>query len=349
MSAHIDPKRPHEPAFTTEPEQLDRAAEILPLRGPALSEEDGQTAYSESAQSIGSIGSLLVASGKLTPAQADRILKLQKDVGIRFGEAAIKLKLVTQDDIRFALSRQHRYDYVRPGESSVAREVRCAYEPFGKQAEAMRGLRSQILLRALTGKGDTHCLALVSPDARDGRSYMLASLAVVFAQNGDRTLVVDADLRKPRQHELFGVDNKLGLASILADRCPDVVLSKVPGMANLTVLPAGPIPPNPLELLGSQAFVSLLSDLRSSYDVVLIDTPSSAAYADAQVVAARAGSALLVLRRNNSRLEQAESLRSGLTTLGSCYSIGRGPHRQSYAWGTPGCPGVLRSSIRFSS
>jgi len=264
-----------------------------------------------------SIGALLVDSGKITMAQADQIILMQKELGIRFGEAALRLKMVREEDIRYALARQHGYGYLRKGSSQVSASVRAAFEPYSASVEAMRALRSQLMLRWFTGRPDHRCLAVVSPDPREGRSFVTANLAVVFSQLGERTLVVDANLRKPTQHKLFGLPDKAGLSTLLSRRSEGTTIVAVPELPNLAVLPAGPIPPNPQELLGQEQFSELLQQLAQDYDVILIDTPEAHVCADAHTVAVRAGAALMVVRERVTRLARAQELQRSLSGLGA--------------------------------
>ena len=259
-----------------------------------------------------SIGAILIDAGRLRPEGAEQILRLQKEEGLRFGEAGIKLGLITEADIHQALSRQFDYSYLLPGESSVSEELVAAYNPFSPQVEALRGLRSQLMLRWFTGEPEKKALAVVSPDRGEGRSYLAANLAVVFSQLGEHTLLIDADMRHPRQHALFNLTNKSGLSSILAGRGESQAVQRIPAFQDLSILPAGATPPNPQELLGRPMFSKLLEELALEFDIVIVDTPATASGADAQTIAVRAGAAMMVARKNESRLEDLQQLGSGL-------------------------------------
>ncbi len=248
-----------------------------------------------------SIGALLIDAGKLKPGDAEAILRLQKEKNLRFGDAAIELGLITQADIDFAMSRQFDYPYLIAGESKVSEEVVAAYDPFSPQVEALRALRAQLMLRWFDHDAARTALAIVSASRGEGRSYIAANLAVVFSQLGERTLLIDADLRHPRQHELFGMENRVGLSSILSGRAGLDAMHRIPGLLGLSVLPAGVVPPNPQELLARAAFGQLLDQLAANFDVVLLDSPPASETADAQTLAVRAGAALVVVRRNSSR------------------------------------------------
>jgi protein-tyrosine kinase len=124
----------------------------------------------------------------------------------------------------------------------------------------------------------------------------------VFAQLGGKTLLVDADLRKPSQHRLFGLENRVGLSTVLSGRAGSEAVRRIPGLEELSVLPAGVLPPNPQELLARPMFGQLLVQLRQHLDFIIIDTPPATESADAQTIAVRAGAALVVVRKNSSRL-----------------------------------------------
>jgi capsular exopolysaccharide synthesis family protein len=127
---------------------------------------------------------------------------------------------------------------------------------------------------------------------------------VTFAQLGQRTLLIDADMRSPRQHRLFNVENQGGVSSLLAGRMQDQVVTFVHGIPGLAVLPAGPTPPNPSELLSRPAFQRVLEQSHSSFDVVLLDTPAFTAGPDAMLATRAAGAALAVARRNKTRSQE---------------------------------------------
>ena len=146
-----------------------------------------------------SIGVILIDSGRLSADNAERILRLQKEQGKRFGDAAIELGLLTEDDIRFALSSQFDYPYLPLGDSSLSHELVAAYKPFSPVVEQLRALRSQLMLRWFDAAAQRKSLAIVSPGAGEGRSFIAANLAIVFSQQGQRTLLIDANLRTARR------------------------------------------------------------------------------------------------------------------------------------------------------
>jgi chain length determinant protein tyrosine kinase EpsG len=267
-----------------------------------------------------SMGALLVAAGKLTPESAERVLRTQHELGLRFGEAALRLGLVTEDDIQQALARQFAYPYLLPGQANFSPRLVAAYEPFSPQVESLRAIRSQLMLRWFARGRRALALAGVDPD--DGASLFAANLAVVFSQLGEQTLLVDANLRAPRQQELFGLKPRQGLSDLLAGRADLDVIVRVPAFVDLSLMPAGTLPPNPQELLARAGLRDLNTLLESRYDVVLYDLPPFASGADALAVAGRAGGVLLVARKHHTRLasigHMAQQLQeAGAEVLGS--------------------------------
>jgi capsular exopolysaccharide synthesis family protein len=155
-------------------------------------------------------------------------------------------------------------------------------------------------------------LAVVSPQSGDGKTFFTANLGVALAQLGGRTLIVDADLRGPRQHEVFGLPNQVGLSGILSGRNQSRVIQPVTGVPGLFVLPVGVVPPNPLELVERPAFSLLMRELSSKFDHVLVDTPAAVYGSDCGVVASRCGAALVVARKDKARVEALQDLVGGL-------------------------------------
>lgn len=264
-----------------------------------------------------SIGAILIDNGRLTPEAAERILKLQKEQGLRFGDAAIQLGLLTEADIQQALSRQYDYPYLMPGDDRVSEEVIAAFKPFSPVVEQLRALRSQLMLRWFDAEAGHKTLAVVSAGRGEGRSFTAANLAVVFSQLGERTLLIDADLRHPRQHQLFRLENKLGLSSLLAGRAElGEAVTRIPGLIDLSILPAGATPPNPQELLARPVFNALMATVQGQYDIVVVDTPAGAETADNQTIAARTRGAVVVARKDLSLAPQLQTLVSSLQHAG---------------------------------
>ena len=262
------------------------------------------------------IGALLIQAGRLTSDGTERIMKLQREQGLRFGDAGIQLGLITAEDLSLALARQFDCPYLLQGESGISEKVVAAYNPFGQQALSLSALRGQLMLRLFNPVNDGRTLAVISAGRHDGRSFLASNLAVVFSQLGLKTLLIDADMRHPVQHDLFGLDNRNGLSAMLAGRSStDAAIQHVAGLPTLSVIPAGAQPPNPLELLARPLFPAILASLASEFEIILLDSPATTEYADAQNISAQAGAALIVARKHISRIAQ---VRSTAKTVSDC-------------------------------
>ena len=267
------------------------------------------------------IGALLVNAGRLTEDNVQRILDYQRKANLLFGEAGIAMGLLTDDDVRHALALQFGQAYL-PADSGLSSELVAATDPNSVAVDHLRVLRSQLMLRWFENDARQAALAIVSPGSGEGRSYIAANLAVLFSQLGKRTLLIDADMRKPRQHKIFGLPGRTGLSAVLAGRAGWDAVNEIKALPDLWVLPAGATPPNPQELLARPGFGRLIQALRSNYEVILIDTPAATTHADAGTIAARAGAALMLACRDATSVPRishlAEDLRQfGVTIVGA--------------------------------
>ncbi len=259
-----------------------------------------------------SIGDLIREARRLTDEQIEQILLYQREHGVRFGEAAIALQLATNDDVVWALAQQFHYPYA-PGEEVRNPELVVAADPFSDEAEVFRELRSQLLLGVMGPDEPRRAIAVLSPNIGDGKTYVVSNLAVAFSQLGGRTLLIDADMRTPRQQDVFGIGpGRPGLSGILSGRAEQNVIQQVPELPSLFLLPAGAVPPNPLELVQRPAFGLLVHELLSKFEYVLVDTPAAEHGADARVIAAKCGAALVIGRKDRSRMDVMDRLLSGI-------------------------------------
>jgi protein-tyrosine kinase len=258
-----------------------------------------------------SIGEILVRLGKLSPIDVENIQRVAIEKSIRFGEAAVLLGLVTSDEIDLALSRQFRFPVLSVGDEGFAKSVVAAYDPLNQVVDQMRALRTQLMFHWLND-AKRKVLAITSPGRGEGRSWLAANLAVALAQIGKRTLLIDADMRNPFQHRLFNIENTSGLSSLLTGRGAPSGFVRVHPALRLQVVPAGIVPPNPEELLARPLFGTLLDGLAGRFDVVVLDTPAALPTSDAQLVAAKAGNALMLARGDYTRRANLLSVMSML-------------------------------------
>jgi len=286
----------------------DSPAQDLPLPESAAAPGPAAAASPTSAVLDRSIGDIISETRNLSAEQVERILQHQREHGVRFGEAAVALGMVTQDEVLFALSQQFHYPYAPQERRALSPELVSLNQPFSAQAEAFRAIRSQVMMRIFVNGEPRSALAIISPDAGDGKTFFAANLAVSLAQLGGRTLLVDADMRGPRQHEVFKLRNQTGLSSILSGRAEAQVIQQVEGVPSLFVLPVGVTPPNPVELVERPAFGLLMRELASKFDHVIVDTPAMLYGSDASVIAAKCGAALIIARKNESRVAALQDM-----------------------------------------
>ena len=161
--------------------------------------------------------------------------------------------------------------------------ILTATKPMSHTAESYRSLRTSVEFLALEKRMQT--IQITSAQAGEGKTSTAVNLAVAFAQAGEKVIVVDCDLRRPRLHEYFGLDRHLGFTSVLLnERSLDEVVRDAPGFDSLRVLCSGPLAPNPSELLGGERFAEIIRDLSGEYSVVLIDSPPVLPVTDALVL-----------------------------------------------------------------
>lgn len=269
---------------------------------------DGQPVVTDRA-----IGEIIRDLRNLSAEQVERIVQHQRQTGIRFGEAAVALGFASTDDVLFALAQQFHYPYAPEDQRKLSPELVTLNTPFSLQSEAFRGIRSQLMVRVFHDQpGPRAALAVISPESGDGKTFFAANLAVSLAQLGGRTLVIDGDMRNPRLHQVFSVDNRAGLSGILSGRAESKVIQQAQGMTNLFVLPVGTVPPNPVELVERPAFGLLMRELASKFDHVIVDTPASTYGTDSMVIAARCGAALVVARKDNTHIGNLQDLVASL-------------------------------------
>lgn len=190
------------------------------------------------------------------------------------------------------------------------RPVVADANPTSPISEAYRTLRTN-LQYAETDR-PLQLLMVTSAGPEEGKSTTIMNLAVTYAQAERKTILVDADLRKPTAHYTFGLSNRTGLSHALSGQADLREVIKETRIKGLDVLTSGPVPPNPSELLGSSRMDDLLEKLREQYDMVLIDTPPVLAVTDAQVVATKCDGVLLVVNARTGKKQHAIKAKNAL-------------------------------------
>jgi protein-tyrosine kinase len=212
-------------------------------------------------------------------------------------------------------SIENNYSTMRSAKNEFSPALFVLKQPNSLQSEALRSLRSQLMLRWFNMGNKT--LALVGTNLGEGCSYLAANLAVIFAQLGLRTLLVDANLRDPSQHRIFNLKNEIGLSDILAGKAGQVVINPLDTIENLSVLSAGNITSNAQELLSRTTFIDLMKQVTPQYDLVLVDTSPGTMTADAQAASACCSGVLLVSRLNHTKLSHLTEMRDQIAITGA--------------------------------
>lgn len=166
-------------------------------------------------------------------------------------------------------------------------------------AEQYRTIRTNIQFASADRKIQT--IVVTSSGPSEGKSTTAANIAVVFANSGQRVLLVDADMRQPTIHKTFGLTNEVGLSKVLSSNNSVLEMSRPSMVDNLFILTSGPKPPNPSELLGSTRMDQVIEEARHLYDVIIFDMPPVVTVTDAQIMASKADGTLLVVRENVTR------------------------------------------------
>ncbi|BAZ20166.1 putative exopolysaccharide biosynthesis protein [Kalymmatonema gypsitolerans NIES-4073] len=173
----------------------------------------------------------------------------------------------------------------------------------------------QANLKFLSSDNELKAIVVTSSVPKEGKSEVAANLAVAMAQVGRRVLLVDADMRHPVQHHVWGMTNAVGLSNVIVDELPiDIAVQEV--IPNVYVLPSGVVPPNPVALLDSRRMAALVNTFVSNYDFVIFDTPPLAGIADAAVLGKLADGILLVVRPGVVDSASANAAKEFLTQSG---------------------------------
>lgn len=238
----------------------------------------------------------------------DRTLKtpddVERELGITF------LGLIPEIDVTGKKSGGVGPRRRRRMELAINRELIVHDYPMSGIAEASRAIRTNLMFMAPDQPYRTLLVTSASPS--EGKTTVACCVAIAMAQAGQRVILVDCDLRRPRMHRIFNRDPQVGVTSALLDPSlleGDALKTNIP---NLSVLPAGPIPPNPSEILHSEKFRKLLDELRSRYDRVIIDSPPVVAVTDAAILSTSVDGTMLVVRAFKTQFDIA---RQGVRAL----------------------------------
>jgi len=200
-------------------------------------------------------------------------------------------------------------------QSDNRRHLITLSNPRSPISEAYRTLRTNIDFSSIDET--MQVLVVTSAGPGEGKSTTISNLAITFAQSERRVVLIDADMRKPTMHHTFRASNRVGLSSLLTRKNQLEEAVQETDVPNLFIITAGPIPPNPAEMLSSKRMTELLELLKSQFDVVLIDTPPLLAVTDAQLVASKSDGVILVMEYGSVKREAALKAKANLDTVGA--------------------------------
>lgn len=196
---------------------------------------------------------------------------------------------------------------------SSKRHLITLVNPRSPISESYRALRTNIEFSSVDEK--TQIIMITSAGPAEGKSTVIGNLAVTYAQNERKVLLIDADMRKPTVHRTYQLTNRYGLSSYLSHQVELQDVIQESELTNLYIMTAGPIPPNPAEMLGSKSMSSLLEALREQFDVILIDAPPVLAVTDAQLLASQSDGVLLVINSGKVKKDIAIKAKESLTRV----------------------------------
>ncbi|MBI4236041.1 MAG: polysaccharide biosynthesis tyrosine autokinase [Chloroflexi bacterium] len=298
-----------------------RLAEIARLQSAAAAQ--GLAGPDLLTAQMSALGSLTIAE-EATPPGSPVFPRTRSDVflavfvGILLAVVVAFVLEYLHDTVQSGERLQQRFGVVNLGtlpawpQKEIGRfELWIRARPSSGYAEALRHIRSS--LQFVTVSHPTKVLLVTSPGPSEGKSTVAANLAMALAEGGLRTVLVDLDLRRPSGHRFFGLDNSQGVTTYLArpELTPEAVLRES-GAERLKIVTSGPIPPNPSELLSTPRMESLLRQLMSLSDIVVLDTPPLLVVADAALLAPRVDSALLVTEAPRTRMDSVRLALEGL-------------------------------------
>lgn len=343
-----------------------RAADIANEVGPQLTKIGGK--YTPLLAAAG----MKVASTAIVPASPPSspispnlplnvAIGLLAGLGLGLGAAllrhALDTRVRTQEDVK-AISTLPVLGSLRRIPSGNKNSLVVANEPHSQAAEEYRRLRTNLQFVDVT-TGGKHSFAVTSAMPGEGKTTTVVNLALAAADSGVRVLLVDGDMRNPSVAKMMGLEGAAGLTTVLVGNATLAEVAQPWGQTTLSVLPSGEIPPNPSELLGSEAMTSLFEEFLADYDLVLIDSPPILPVVDPALIGRLVGGVLMVVSAGRTRKHAlAQALRSmhtssapiagfaiNMVTNAEVNKYGRG-YRYGYGYGENGQRGAANPKAR---
>ena len=245
------------------------------------------------------------------------IIGLVLGIGVAFGMEFLDQRIHSTEEVAALLGVPvlGLVPNISTNESPSVRGRKVLLEPSSDISESYRTIRTAVYFAARDEK--TKKLLITSPAPGDGKTTSASNLAISMAQAGQRVLLVDADFRRPTLHKIFEIIPEIGLSSVMSGLAPLEKAIYRTEVENLHLLPCGPIPRNPSEILNGQAFADLLEGLERKYDHIVIDSPPVAPVTDARILGALCDETILVLRAEKSTRRVSEHARESLVSVGA--------------------------------
>lgn len=229
-----------------------------------------------------------------------------------------RLGLISEKELKHLVTAQFEYSPLRPGTGGYSPELVAAFNPYSAKGRSLRYLSARILLEAYTRDGLCFSLAAAHPGC--GATYLAANLGVVFSELGLRTLIIDANLKRPRLHTVFNWPQDGGLATMIAGNAsPSSYVAPLGQFRDLSFLPAGRRATRMSNRLGNGVLANTLAALRQAYDVIICDAPAAAgnAYDGCELVAGMCGNTVTVFRKHRTGVSRARALLTSLDAVGT--------------------------------
>jgi len=240
------------------------------------------------------------------------VLGITAGTGLAFFAEYLDNTLKTPDDVARFLHTPYlgMLPSIEDVEKNSMEEIFVHQDPKSVASETVRGLRSNLLLSQSDKKHQVILLTSATP--KEGKTLVALNLGTAMAQAGSKTLLIEADMRRPRAHKILNIENSAGLSNILSSASGIDEVIRPTGIPNLDIITAGPIPPNPSELLGSQRMPELIASLRERYDHIIIDTPPATAVTDATILTQHVDGVVIIAKAFVTPKELVRSAVQGL-------------------------------------
>ncbi|NNE40570.1 MAG: AAA family ATPase [Marinicaulis sp.] len=272
---------------------------------------------------IAPLAETIVRLGRMSAEDAARVEDARNKTQMPFGRTAVRMGLLSKADLQYALGVQLGFLHETNNPVIIPQLLAVANNPYSKTAEQFRSMRTHLL--AGRDPKDLNLFAITDADERCGADFIAANLAASFTQLGKRVALVDARLRKPTLGKIFAADASEGVSNFVAGGASVENVVHPTLIKNLDLTPAGVSVADAQTILASQRFSSLLNALRNNYEIVIVLSPAFGESTDVEFVWAAAEKAIIVVRKDHSRVDTLRSIekaarRSGGLIIGATFT-----------------------------